>query len=88
MSLLFASELPVRLNFDAYMHAVLRDISIKTQARQLGASGLFEPFAAVAPLRYNPYTEPQWRAAVAEFERCLAPIEQTVAANFKYVLTL
>jgi dynein heavy chain 2, cytosolic len=58
------------------------------QARQLGASGLFEPFTAVAPLRYNPYTEPQWRAAVAEFERCLAPIEQTVAANFKCVLSL
>eukprot|EP00953_Heterococcus_sp_UTEX-ZZ885_P012620 7231-Heterococcus_DN1.PRE.4 len=64
-------------------HEELLRLLTREEARQLGASGLFEPFTAVAPLRYNPYTEPQWRAAVAEFERCLAPIEQTVAANFK-----
>ncbi|KAM3616882.1 uncharacterized protein V6R79_025341 [Siganus canaliculatus] len=44
---------------------------------------VFEPFAGLNPLNYNPYTEPLWRAAVAQFERLMAPSEQEVAARLK-----
>ncbi|KAG5188874.1 hypothetical protein JKP88DRAFT_287142 [Tribonema minus] len=64
-------------------HEELSRLLTPDEAQQLGAEVLFRPFASVSPLRYNPYTEPQWRAAVTEFERLLAPIEQTVAANFR-----
>ncbi|XP_040902456.1 cytoplasmic dynein 2 heavy chain 1 [Toxotes jaculatrix] len=44
---------------------------------------VFEPFSGLNPLHYNPYTEPLWRAAVAQFERLMAPSEQEVAGRLK-----
>ncbi|KAM3875467.1 cytoplasmic dynein 2 heavy chain 1 [Diretmus argenteus] len=44
---------------------------------------VFEPFSGLNPLHYNPYTEPLWRAAVAQFERSMAPSEQEVAGRLK-----
>uniref|UniRef100_A0A3P8WNV8 Cytoplasmic dynein 2 heavy chain 1 n=1 Tax=Cynoglossus semilaevis TaxID=244447 RepID=A0A3P8WNV8_CYNSE len=44
---------------------------------------VFEPFSGLNPLLYNPYTEPLWRAAVAQFERLMAPSEQEVAGRLK-----
>ncbi|XP_056467776.1 cytoplasmic dynein 2 heavy chain 1 isoform X1 [Gadus chalcogrammus] len=42
-----------------------------------------EPFSGLNPLHYNPYTEPLWRAAVYQFERCISSSEQEVAAILK-----
>ncbi|XP_071781183.2 cytoplasmic dynein 2 heavy chain 1 [Centroberyx gerrardi] len=44
---------------------------------------VFEPFSGLNPVHYNPYTEPLWRAAVAQFERSMAPSEQEVAGRLK-----
>ncbi|KAM9317805.1 cytoplasmic dynein 2 heavy chain 1 [Pholidichthys leucotaenia] len=44
---------------------------------------VFEPFTGLNPLHYNPYTEPLWRAAMAQFERLMAPSEQEVAGRLK-----
>uniref|UniRef100_A0A3Q3KJ04 Cytoplasmic dynein 2 heavy chain 1 n=1 Tax=Monopterus albus TaxID=43700 RepID=A0A3Q3KJ04_MONAL len=49
----------------------------------LTADRVFEPFSGLNPLHYNPYTEPLWRAAVAQFDRLIAPSEQEVAGRLK-----
>ncbi|XP_029136209.2 dynein cytoplasmic 2 heavy chain 1 [Labrus bergylta] len=49
----------------------------------LTSERVFEPFSGLNPLHYNPYTEPLWRAAVAQFERLMAPSEQEVAGRLK-----
>ncbi|KAM9801492.1 cytoplasmic dynein 2 heavy chain 1 [Neosynchiropus ocellatus] len=49
----------------------------------LSSERVFEPFTGLNPLHYNPYTEPLWRAAVAQFERIMAPSEQEVAGKLK-----
>ncbi|OQS05963.1 dynein heavy chain [Thraustotheca clavata] len=43
----------------------------------------FDVFDKVYPLHYNPYTNSQWTAAVAEFETVLAPIETQVGGNLQ-----
>ncbi|NXA12552.1 DYHC2 protein, partial [Sapayoa aenigma] len=43
----------------------------------------FEPFAGLNPVHYNPYTEPLWKAAVAQYERIIAPAEQKIASKLK-----
>ncbi|KAM4566457.1 cytoplasmic dynein 2 heavy chain 1 isoform 3-T3 [Odontesthes bonariensis] len=49
----------------------------------LTSNRVFEPFSGLNPLHFNPYTEPLWRAAVAQFERLIAPSEQDVAGRLK-----
>ncbi|XP_068612804.1 cytoplasmic dynein 2 heavy chain 1 isoform X2 [Brachionichthys hirsutus] len=49
----------------------------------LTSDRVFEPFSGLNPLLYNPYTEPLWRAAVAQFERLIAPSEQEAAGRLK-----
>ncbi|KAA8593993.1 hypothetical protein FQN60_004827, partial [Etheostoma spectabile] len=49
----------------------------------LTSDRVFEPFSGLNPLHYNPYTEPLWRAAVAQFEHLMAPSEQEVAGRLK-----
>uniref|UniRef100_A0A673Y6D4 Dynein cytoplasmic 2 heavy chain 1 n=1 Tax=Salmo trutta TaxID=8032 RepID=A0A673Y6D4_SALTR len=51
--------------------------------KQQALARVFEPFSGLNPLHYNPYTEPLWRAAVAQFERAIAPAEQEVAGRLK-----
>ncbi|XP_077466766.1 cytoplasmic dynein 2 heavy chain 1 isoform X1 [Stigmatopora argus] len=48
---------------------------------------VFEPFSGLNPLHYNPYTERLWRAAVAQFERIMAPSEREVAGRLKSYIT-
>ena len=44
---------------------------------------LFAPLEDTRPLQYNPYTEPQWAKAVAEYENNILPVESAVAAHFR-----
>uniref|UniRef100_A0A8B9SHL9 Cytoplasmic dynein 2 heavy chain 1 n=1 Tax=Anas platyrhynchos TaxID=8839 RepID=A0A8B9SHL9_ANAPL len=49
----------------------------------LHVAQVFEPFAGLNPVHYNPYTEPLWKAAVSQFERIIAPAEKKVASKLK-----
>ncbi|KFQ18320.1 Cytoplasmic dynein 2 heavy chain 1, partial [Merops nubicus] len=44
---------------------------------------VFEPFAGLNPVHYNPYTEPLWKAAVSQYERIIAPAERKIASKLK-----
>ncbi|NWH43496.1 DYHC2 protein, partial [Fregata magnificens] len=44
---------------------------------------VFEPFAGLNPVHYNPYTEPLWKAAVCQYERIIAPAERKIASKLK-----
>ncbi|XP_075054902.1 cytoplasmic dynein 2 heavy chain 1 [Mixophyes fleayi] len=44
---------------------------------------VFEPFAGLNPVHYNPYTEPLWRAAVSQYERIIEPAEEKIASKLK-----
>ena len=46
-------------------------------------SDAFSPFAGLNPLHYNPYTEPLWKAAVAQYDRAMAPAEQRIAGKLR-----
>ncbi|XP_073518216.1 cytoplasmic dynein 2 heavy chain 1 isoform X2 [Phyllobates terribilis] len=48
---------------------------------------LFEPFAGLNPVHYNPYTEPLWRAAVSQYERIIEPAEEKIASKLKSYLS-
>ncbi|KAG5269301.1 hypothetical protein AALO_G00200500 [Alosa alosa] len=52
----------------------------------VSASRVFEPFSGLNPLHYNPYTEPLWTAAVAQFERAITPAEHEIASKLKACL--
>ncbi|XP_058887125.1 cytoplasmic dynein 2 heavy chain 1-like [Acipenser ruthenus] len=49
----------------------------------LSVALVFEPFAGLNPLHYNPYTEPLWKAAVSQYERAIAPAEMKIASKLK-----
>ena len=39
--------------------------------------------AGLQPLQHNPYTEPLWKAAVAQYERGVAPAELRIAGKLR-----
>jgi len=43
----------------------------------------FVAFANLNPVQYNPYTQPLWAAAVAQFDRAVAPAEQRIAGKLR-----
>ncbi|EMP37963.1 Cytoplasmic dynein 2 heavy chain 1 [Chelonia mydas] len=53
------------------------------EQQTLHLAQVFEPFACLNPVHYNPYTEPLWRAAVSQYERIVAPVEQKIASKLK-----
>ncbi|KFZ47195.1 Cytoplasmic dynein 2 heavy chain 1, partial [Antrostomus carolinensis] len=48
---------------------------------------VFEPFAGLNPVHYNPYTEPLWKAAVSQYEKIIAPAEQKIASKLKKLIS-
>uniref|UniRef100_A0A8C9YLX3 Dynein cytoplasmic 2 heavy chain 1 n=1 Tax=Sander lucioperca TaxID=283035 RepID=A0A8C9YLX3_SANLU len=65
------------------VHEKLLHLLPGRKQQALTSDRVFEPFSGLNPLHYNPYTEPLWRAAVAQFERLMAPSEQEVAGRLK-----
>ncbi|KAF4787703.1 hypothetical protein TURU_168391 [Turdus rufiventris] len=57
------------------------------EQNSLHLSNVFEPFAGLNPVHYNPYTEPLWKAAVSQYERIIAPAEQKIASKLKKVIS-
>ncbi|XP_064157010.1 dynein cytoplasmic 2 heavy chain 1 isoform X2 [Anguilla rostrata] len=53
------------------------------KGQALSPAHVFEPFAGLNALHYNPYTEPLWKAAVSQFERAISPAEQEAAGKLK-----
>jgi len=43
----------------------------------------FAAFSGVNAVQYNPYTQPLWAAAVAQFDRAVAPAERRVAGKLR-----
>lgn len=43
----------------------------------------FTPFTGLHPLQPNPYTEPLWRAAVAQYERTMEPAEVRISNKIR-----
>ncbi len=46
-------------------------------------SDAFSPFSGLNPVQYNPYTVPLWKAAVAQYDRAMAPAEQRLAGKLR-----
>uniref|UniRef100_A0AAV2J329 Cytoplasmic dynein 2 heavy chain 1 n=1 Tax=Knipowitschia caucasica TaxID=637954 RepID=A0AAV2J329_KNICA len=65
------------------VHEKLLCLLSEAKREALTADVVFEPFSGLNPLLYNSYTEPLWKAAVAQFERLMSPSEQEVAGRLK-----
>ena len=53
------------------------------EQQEMHVSEAFTPFAGLNPLQYNPYTLPLWKAAVAQYDRAMAPAEQRIAGKLR-----
>ena len=65
------------------VHEHLSRLLSQQEQRELGVSEAFTPFNVLNPLQYNPYTEPLWRAAVAQYDHAMAPAEQRIAGKLR-----
>ena len=63
----------------------IRLLSAQEQ-RDLRTNEAFNSFMGLNPLQYNPYTQPLWNAAVAQYDRVMAPVEQKIAGKLKQQL--
>ncbi|XP_071846316.1 cytoplasmic dynein 2 heavy chain 1-like isoform X2 [Apostichopus japonicus] len=65
------------------IHEQLIRLLSSGEQQELKTKSAFSPFLGLDPLQYNPYTEPQWQAAVAQYEKAMAPSEQRVAGKLR-----
>lgn len=56
------------------------------EQRELRTNEAFTSFLGLNPLQYNPYTQPLWNAAVAQYDRVMAPVEQKIAGKLRQQL--
>nr|KAG5701774.1 hypothetical protein BaRGS_000764 [Batillaria attramentaria] len=56
---------------------------IGPEQKELGVGDAFTPFLGLNPLQYNPYTQPLWAAAVAQYERAMEPAQQKIAGKLR-----
>ncbi|XP_054598719.1 cytoplasmic dynein 2 heavy chain 1 isoform X1 [Nothobranchius furzeri] len=61
------------------VHEKLLRLRSGGKQQALTSERVFEPFSGLNPVHYNPYTEPLWGAAVAQFERLISPSEKEAA---------
>lgn len=78
----FCQRLREILHLRTLHRQLTRLLSVKEQD-ELNTADTFQPFSGLNPLQYNAYTEPVWRMAVTQFERCLVPTEDRVAGKLK-----
>ena len=65
------------------VHEHLLRLLSPNEKQEFHLSDSFLPFAGLHPLQPNPYTEPLWRAAVAQYERAMAPAEARIAVKIR-----
>lgn len=51
------------------IHEQLIRLLSSGEQQELRTKSAFSPFTGIDPLQYNPYTEPQWQAAMAQYEK-------------------
>jgi len=65
------------------VHEKLSRLLTEPEHAELRMQEAFGAFASLNPVQYNPYTQPLWVAAVAQFDRAVAPAEQRVAGKLR-----
>ncbi len=65
------------------VHEQVTRLVSKPEQEEIGLAEVFAPFAGQNPLQYNPYTEPLWKAAVAQYNRSVAPVEKRIAGKLR-----
>ncbi|XP_075248310.1 cytoplasmic dynein 2 heavy chain 1-like [Convolutriloba macropyga] len=65
------------------LHQQLSWLLDDTEQSQYDISSFFEPFHALDPVMYNPFTQPLWEAALQSFGNKLVPVEKHVARKMK-----
>jgi dynein heavy chain 2 len=61
----------------------LGDLLSPAEKKSFRLTELFKPLESTNPLLYNPYTEKNWKRAVAEYEQSIDPVEEAVASRFR-----
>ena len=64
-------------------HEKLCRLLSSQEKQELRVSDVFFAFANLSATQYNPYTQPLWAAAVAQFDRAIAPAEQRIAGKLR-----
>ena len=62
------------------VHEQLTRLLPAADQEALNLAAAFTPFTGLQPLLHNPYTEPLWTAAVAQYERGMSPAESRIAS--------
>ena len=62
---------------------ILQSNSIRNSGSAPASSPPLPSPPGLQPLHHNPYTEPLWRAAVAQYERGMAPAELRIAGKLR-----
>ncbi|KAK7489861.1 hypothetical protein BaRGS_00018883, partial [Batillaria attramentaria] len=65
------------------VHEQLLRLLTGPEQKELGVGDAFTPFLGLNPLQYNPYTQPLWAAAVAQYERAMEPAQQKIAGKLR-----
>nr|CAD7453929.1 unnamed protein product [Timema tahoe] len=65
------------------IHRQLTRLLTSREQEELHTADTFRSFSGLCPVLYNPYTEKLWRAAVAQFEHSLVPMEERVAGKLR-----
>ncbi len=65
------------------VHEQLLRLLSNQEQEELRTSEAFSPFAGQHPLQYNRYTQPLWKAAVAQYDRSMTPAEQRIAGKLR-----
>jgi dynein heavy chain 2 len=65
------------------VHEQLLRLLSNQEQQELHTADAFAPFAGLNPLQYNPYTQPLWKAAVAQYDRAMSPAEQRIAGKLR-----
>ena len=54
-----------------------------SEQKELHTVDAFSPFLGLNPLQYNPYTQPLWNAAVSQYDKVMAPVEQKISGKLR-----
>lgn len=65
----------------SYDQAVRLNPSMAKDA--LSVSRIFTPFSNLNPVQFNPYTDPQWTAAINQYELSLADVDRQLAKQLR-----
>ena len=69
------------------LHEQLLRLLSSQEQQELQLSAVFNFFAGLNPLHHNLYTQPLWRAAVAQYSRGMEPVEQRIAGKLRQKLS-